>query len=119
MFRTVFCTAGALFAAAGILFIALMIRKNLSIRALLSAGHFVMADYVGSERAGTVVIYGQPPYRAKFRFCDPSGRICVFHSRYLKSDPTLYLAGRQVRVDVDPENYGNYYADLDSVISIR
>lgn len=118
-FKFAFCGIGALFLALGIVFLALMLRKNGKNKALLSAGYYVMADFVGATPVNTVMINGQYPYQAEFRFCDPSGKIYVFHSRYTVSDPTPYLAGRQVRVYVDPENYDNYYADLDSVLSIR
>ena len=118
-FKGVFCGTGGLFLVLGILFLFLTVQKNSRIKALIAAGNYIMADFAGASLDTSVTVNGQNPYRAQFQFTDPLGMVHVFRSGILMTDPTPMLAGRQVRVYVDQENYDNYYADIDSVMKIH
>lgn len=119
VFKGVFCGMGGLFLVLGAVFLALSIKENSKIKKLIAAGNYIMANFVSASLNMAVQINGRNPYRAEFQFTDPLGMVHVFHSRNLMADPTPALTGKQVRVYVDPQNYDNYYADIDSVMTLH
>ncbi len=119
LFKGIFCGIGGLFAVLGGIFLGLSVREHNRIKALVAAGNFIMADYTGADLNMAVTVNGRNPYQAIFQFTDPLGMVHVFRSRNIMSDPTPMLTGRQIRVYVDQQNYDNYYADIDSVLSIH
>ncbi|MBR3269330.1 MAG: hypothetical protein IKI58_11495 [Oscillospiraceae bacterium] len=119
VFKGVFCGVGGLFAVLGGIFLGISVMQHSKIKKLVAAGNYIMADFTGANLNMSIEINGMNPYRAEFQFVDPLGGVHVFRSRNIMTDPTPALTGRQVRVYVDPQNYDNYYADIDSILTVH
>lgn len=118
-FRLALCGMGGLFFVLGNVFLVQAIRKNVKYKKLVAAGNYLMADFVNATLNTSVSINGRNPYIAEFQFMDSLGMIHVFQSRDLMFDPTSAFSGRQVRVYVDPENFDNYYVDVDEILTVH
>lgn len=117
--RHIFCGLGLLFLAVGVCMLGVMLMKYFRIKKLVDAGKFVMADFTGAKKMEGFELNGYVPYRAQFAYKDEFGETHSFESRLAEQDPTPLLTGKQIRVFVDPSDYGNYYAEIDAVEGIR
>jgi len=117
LFRGIFLGFGGVFSLLGTAFVVQDIRKNLKSKKLLESGNYIYASFTQASLVTNVRINGRNPYQAEFQYTDGLGMIHMFYGRQMMTDPTPLLTGKQVRVYVDPENYDNYYVDIDSVLT--
>ena len=114
----IFGGLGALMLAAGVLFIALLVRAKRKIKRLVERGEYVTADIVGFPVDYRVTINGRPTYCVECSYRDPAtGVVHVFRSRGLSIDPERYVTAATVRVYVSKESgYRDYYVDIDPIL---
>ena len=117
LFRGIVLGFGGVFSLLGTAFVVQDIRKNLKSKKLLESGNYIYASFTQASLVTNVRINGRNPYQAEFQYTDGRGMIHMFYGRQMMTDPTPLLTGKQVRVYVDPENYDNYYVDIDSVLT--
>lgn len=80
---------------------------------VLKRDFYVMADVQKIYKNRFVKYFGRFPWVVECTYQAPNGRIFTFKSRNLLFDPNKVIENNQVRVYVDPNNYANYYVDID------
>lgn len=122
----IFGSVGTLFLALGLLFLFMELKKRKVYNRLLQEGYYILAEVVEIDRNLSVsygntstVGGGRHPYIIKCEYMDENSTIHIFSSRNITKYPGSDLLGRQVRVYVDRNDYGNfkhYYVDVDELI---
>ncbi len=117
LFLLVFGGIGAVFLLLGVVFLALMFRRNAIQKAILAEGHHVMATVTGIMPNYNIRVNGRSPYVAECSYTDPdTGVVHLFRSRNIYFDPTSILMDAQVAVYLRPHDYRHYYVDVDAVL---
>ena len=106
VFGTVFAVVGG-----GILFA--WFRRRKIVARLIAGGMPIEAKFVDCYRDTSVKVNGRSPYRVTCQASHPAtGKLMSFKSDAIWADPTEKLAGREVRVLIDPAKPKHYYVDL-------
>lgn len=112
----VFVLIGAIFAAIGLGFVIWLIRKNKAIKKVIEGGYTVNAVISDIVINNSIEINGGNPYVISCQYQDPrTGILHIFRSKNIMFFPRG-LVGSTVRVFVDPQNFKNYYVDIDSML---
>jgi len=93
------------------------VRRQREIAHLQNLGLPIAARFVETYRDTSVSINGRHPWRAVAQAVHPAtGKLCRFESGPLWVDPAEALAGRTVRVLVDPHDPDSHFVDLSGVV---
>lgn len=104
---------GAVFAAVGGGMLFAWFRRRKIVARLIASGMPIEAKFVDCYRDTSVKVNGRSPYRVTCQATHPAtGKLQSFKSDPIWADPTERLAGRELRVLVDPARPKHYYVDL-------
>lgn len=90
-------------------------KKNVAINELIQNGNYIMAEVVDISRDKHVEINNVHPWRVECEYEDAYGTVYHFTSKNITHNPTNEL-NPQVRVYVNPDDYSQYYVDVDHEI---
>ena len=114
-FRIVFYGEGFAFAGIGAVLLLLDIHRRKCIQFALDRGNYVTATAAAVSRVTSVRVRHEHPWVLECHYTESAtGKLHVYKSRYLYSDPSG-LIGREVRVYVDDYYEKYYYVDVDGI----
>ena len=104
---------GILFTLIGLL-ISFFVMKSFRLKKwLLQNGQALDTDYQNCEINSSITINGSNPYVITSQWKDPTTNTTyVFKSEDIWYNPKEFLAGKKIKVLVDPKNYKRYYMDI-------
>jgi len=109
----VFGGMGSLFAAIGGGVLFALIRRRRIVEQLRTNGLPIQARFVDCYQDTSVKVNGRSPWRVTCQAPHPAtGKLQSFRSDAIWVDPSASLAGRDVRVLVDPAKPKRYFVDL-------
>lgn len=115
---TIFLGLGAVFAVLGTVLFVIDLKRGRKISSLLHEGKPIEADFLHVFRDTRIASNGDHPYRVVAQAKDPAtGRLQRFESEAIWVDPTEQLAGRKLRVLIDPANPLRYHVDLSDILA--
>lgn len=114
----IFCVGGAVFLIAGMLGLLFEYQKRIRIKALYTAGYYIMAEItdICINYFLTVINNCPHPYIVMCRYRDAKGEEHLFKSRNIYFDPKPFIKERMVKVYVKGGEFKYYYVDIDEVI---
>lgn len=115
IFLGVFGGIGLVFFAIGLIFVALIVKKNRKIKWLLENGQVIHGTVTEIVFNTCVNVNGRHPRVVYCSYQDPgTGMIYQFKSRNIYDSITNCIAiGDSIDIYVDPENYAKNYVDVD------
>ncbi|BAV64834.1 hypothetical protein SCLO_1017940 [Sphingobium cloacae] len=112
----IFLGLGAVFAALGTVLLVIDLKRGRTISRLLREGKPVEAGFLHVFRDKRITRHGDHPFRVVAQAMDPAtGRLRRFESEAIWVDPTAQLAGRTLRVLLDPADPLRYHVDLSDI----
>lgn len=113
----IFGGLGAVFAVVGGGIVVFFVRNRRRIAGLKTAGVPIQAKFLESWRDTSIAVNGRHPWRVAAQATHPAtGKLCRFESGPVWVDPAAALAGRTVRVLIDPHDPDSHHVDLSDCI---
>lgn len=113
----IFGGLGAVFALVGGGIVLFHLRNRRRIAHLKGAGLPIQAKFLESYRDTSISVNGRHPWRVAAQATHPAtGKLCRFESGPVWVDPGPTLAGRTVRVLVDPHDPDSHFVDLSDCV---
>jgi Protein of unknown function (DUF3592). len=115
----VFSIIGGVFLVVGIIFIAIVVRKNKKIKRVMSYNYRINATIINVSMNTSVMINGRHPYILESNCMSPAdGKLYNFRSEDLWQDVTPILQQFNIKtipVYVNPQNYAEYVVDVSQI----
>ncbi|AKM08082.1 DUF3592 domain-containing protein [Pelagerythrobacter marensis] len=109
----IFGGIGSVFAMLGSAFLFLSIRRRRIVARLKATGIPIKARFVECYRDTSTKVNGRSPWRVVGQAKHPAtGKLCSFKSDQIWVDLSRHLAGRDLRVLVDPARPDQHFVDL-------
>lgn len=113
LFPVIFMSLGTLFAAIGGGLFFAMFRRRRIVSQLRARGLPIQARFVECYRDTSIKVNGRSPWRVVCEATHPTtGKLETFKSDAVWSDPSERIAGRSLRVLVDPAKPKRHFVDL-------
>ena len=117
---TIFLGMGAIFTLLGGTLLVIDLRRRRKVSRLMRNGRPIKARFLHAFRDTRHSRNGEHPFRVVAQATDPAtGRLRRFESEPIWVDPSDRLAGRDLRVLIDPTDPREYHVDLSTVIDER
>ena len=117
---TIFLGMGAIFTLLGGTLLVVDLRRRRKVSRLMRNGRPIKARFLHAFRDTRHSRNGEHPFRVVAQATDPAtGRLRRFESEPIWVDPSDRLAGRDLRVLIDPTDPREYHVDLSTVIDER
>ena len=116
LFLFIFGGIGSVFLILGIIFLIVRIKKRNKIKELVASENCVYAVITGFSENYNLTVNGRHPYVIECSYTDSNGTMHIFKSRNLFFNPIDIVTDMNVPVYVSPDNYKNYYVDIDAVL---
>jgi len=114
---TIFFGLGAIFSALGSVLLVVDLRRRRKVSRLLQTGMPMDTDFLHVFRDTRIARNGEHPFRVVSQALDPAtGKLRRFESEAIWVDPTEQLAGRKLRVLLDPADPRHYHVDLSNIM---
>jgi hypothetical protein len=108
-----FIGLGTLFAGVGGGLLFFLLRRRRIVSQLRSTGLPIQAKFVGCYLDRSIKVNGRSPWRVRCEATHPAtGELETFRSDAVWTDPTGQLAGRALRVFIDPARPKRHFVDL-------
>ena len=116
IFQAVFGGLGLLFAAAGLVFLFLDLRRRMLQRRAYNEGTCVEAEILGTTTISNMNTLNGHPCMLECAWTDANGVVHVYKSRYLYTNVSKLLKSKTVPVYIDRYNENIGFVDVDAVL---
>ena len=116
LFLFIFGGIGSIFLILGIIFLIMRIKKRNKIKTLITSENCVYAVITGFSQNYNLTVNGHHPYVIECSYTDSNGTMHIFKSRNIFFNPIDIVTDMNVPVYVSPDNYKNYYVDIDAIL---
>lgn len=107
---------GLLFFLLGLIFLILYYTKKNKLKKIIENGYYIMAEISNIDMNYNVNVNGRCPYVIYARYKDMNGCIHTFHSRNIFFYPAGMMKNNMVKIYTRPDNFKNYYMDIDEIL---